>query len=100
MRSLIELDQLCGVFAVPPTLSTPNAFDLEVDFAGKEPRVRKVANSASTSEGLCRLQLSSAVSNPSLNRTMTHRGQWRAPNAELRPDTHLNDCSQDRKSVV
>ena len=47
MRSLVELDQLCGVFAVPPT--TPNASDLEVDFAGQEPRVRKAASSASTS---------------------------------------------------
>ena len=46
MRSLIELGQLCGVFAVPPTLSTPNASDLEVDFAGQEPRVRKAAGSA------------------------------------------------------
>lgn len=49
MRSLIELDQLCGVFAVPPTLSTPNASDLEADFAGQEPRLCKAASSASTS---------------------------------------------------
>jgi hypothetical protein len=33
MRSLIELDQICGVFALPPTPSTPNASDPGVDFA-------------------------------------------------------------------
>lgn len=71
MRSLIELDQLCGVFTVPPTLSTPNASDLEVDFAGQEPRVRKAAARRARPEGALPTSVELGRVDPSLNRSMS-----------------------------